>query len=82
MKVVEAGAPIEIDALAAVLAAIVSAFGIVFYAGLLDLVASSIHEGTPDPPLAEVLRRLPLTRLLIADLLLVARRPASPRSPS
>jgi hypothetical protein len=71
VKVVEAGAPIEIDALAAVLAAIVSAFGIVFYAGLLDLVASSIHEGTPDPPLADVLRRLPLTRLLIADLLLV-----------
>jgi hypothetical protein len=71
VKVVEAGAPIEIDALAAVLAALVSAFGIVFYAGLLDLVAGSIHEGTPDPPLAEALRRLPLTRLLIADLLLV-----------
>ena len=71
MKIVEARAPVEVDALAQVLAALVSAFGIVFYAGLLDLVLRSFLEGEPDPPLGAALRRLPLTRLLVADLVLI-----------
>jgi len=71
VKIVEARAPVEVDALAQVLAALVSAFGIVFYAGLLDLVLRSFLEGEPDPPLGAALRRLPLTRLLVADLVLI-----------
>jgi hypothetical protein len=38
---------------------------------LLDLVLRSFLDGEPDPPLRDVLRRLPLARLLIADLVLV-----------
>jgi hypothetical protein len=71
VEIVEAGAPIEVDALAQILASVVSAFGIVFYAGLLDLVLRSFLEGRKDPPLRVVLRALPLTRLLVADLVLI-----------
>lgn len=71
VKIVEAGAPLEVDAVAQVFAALVSAFGIVFYAGLLDLVLGSFLRGAPDPPLGEALRRLPLGRLLVADLVLI-----------
>lgn len=70
-EVVEAGAPIEVDVLAAILAAAVSMYGIVFYAGLLDLVLRSYLEGKPDLKLDEALRRLPLLRLLGADLVLI-----------
>jgi len=72
VEIVEAGAPIEIDVLASLLAAAVSSFGIVFYAGLLDLVLRSYLEGEPDMRLDQALRRLPLTRLLLADLVLIA----------
>ena len=71
VKIVEAEAPLEVDVLAQVLASVVSAFGIVFYAGLLDLVLRSYLEGGQDPPLRVALRSLPLTRLLLADLVLV-----------
>jgi hypothetical protein len=71
VKIVEAGAPVEVDAVAQIFAALVSAFGIVFYAGLLDLVLGSFLRGDPDPPLGVVLRRLPFTRLLVADLVLI-----------
>jgi hypothetical protein len=70
-EIVEAGAPIEIDVLAAILAAAVSMYGIVFYAGLLDLVLRSYLEGEPDLKIDEALRRLPLLRLLGADLVLI-----------
>jgi hypothetical protein len=69
--IVEARAPLEVDALAQLLAGVTTAFGIVFYAGLLDLVLRSFLDGEPDLPLREVLGRLPLTRLLVADILLV-----------
>jgi hypothetical protein len=69
--VIAANEPVEVDALASILAAMVTGLGIVFYAGLLDVVVSSLHEGAPDPPVREVLHRLPLTRLLVADVLLV-----------
>jgi hypothetical protein len=72
VELVEAGAPIEVDVLASILAAAVSMFGIVFYAGLLDLVLRSYLEGEPDLKLNEALRRLPLFRLLGADLVLIA----------
>jgi hypothetical protein len=72
VEVVEAGAPIEVDVLAALLAAAVSTYGIVFYAGLLDLVLRSYLEGKPDLPLRAALQQLPLTRLLLADLALIA----------
>jgi hypothetical protein len=71
VKIVEAHAPVEVDVLAGILAGLTTAFGIVFYAGLLDLVLRSFLDGEPDPPLRDVLRRLPLARLLIADLVLV-----------
>ena len=63
--------PTEIEVLSQLLAGLASAFGIVFYAGLLDLVLRSFLEGGPDPPLRVALRQLPLRRLLIADLILV-----------
>jgi hypothetical protein len=71
VKIVEAHAPIEVDALAQVLAGLTTAFGIVFYAGLLDLVLRSFLDGEPDLPLRDALRRLPLARLFVADLVLV-----------
>ncbi|HEY8215886.1 MAG TPA: hypothetical protein VIH82_02040 [Acidimicrobiia bacterium] len=71
VKIVEAQAPIEVDALAQLFASVTTAFGIVFYAGLLDLVLRSYLDDEPDPPLRVALRRLPLTRLLVADLVLV-----------
>jgi hypothetical protein len=64
--------PIEIELLSQLLAGLASAFGIVFYAGLLDLVLRSFLEGEPDPPLRVALGRLPLRRLLVADVILVA----------
>lgn len=72
VEIVEASAPIEIDALASIFAAAVSGYGIVFYAGLLDLVLRSYLDGEADVPLDTALSRLPLTRLLLADLALIA----------
>lgn len=71
-QIVEAKAPFVVDVAASILAAAVSSYGIVFYAGLLDLVLRSYLEGEPDLPLREALVALPLTRLLLADLVLVA----------
>ena len=71
VTIVEAQAPIEVDALAELLAGLTTTFGIVFYAGLLDLVLRSFLDGEPDLPLREALPRLPLIRLLVADLVLV-----------
>jgi hypothetical protein len=71
VAIVERSNPIEVEALAQLLAGLVSAFGIVFYAGLLDLVLRSYLDGAPNPPLRVALRRLPLTRLLVADLVLI-----------
>jgi hypothetical protein len=71
VKIVEARAPIEVDVLAQLLAGLTTAFGIVFYAGLLDLVLRAFLDGKPDLPLREALRRLPLRRLFVADLVLV-----------
>jgi hypothetical protein len=71
VKIVEADSPIEVDALAQLFAGLTTAFGIVFYAGLLDLVLRSFLDGEPDLPLRDALRRLPLARLFVADLVLV-----------
>jgi hypothetical protein len=71
VKIVDARAPTEVDLLAQLLAGLTTAFGIVFYAGLLDLVLRAFLEGEPDVPLRVAVRQLPLTRLLVADLVLV-----------
>jgi hypothetical protein len=71
VEVVEADAPFAVDVAASILAAAVSTYGIVFYAGLLDLVLRSYLEGKPDLPLRAALIQLPLTRLLLADLVLI-----------
>jgi len=63
--------PLELEVLAQLLAALATAFGIVFYAGLLDLVLRAYLDGETDPPLRVAVRQLPLRRLLIADLVLV-----------
>jgi hypothetical protein len=70
--IVEPHAPLEVEVLARILAGLATAFGIVFYAGLLDLVLEKHLSGAPDLPLRVALRRLPLTRLLVADLVLVS----------
>ncbi len=72
VEIVEAGAPIEVEVLASVLAAAVGMYGIVFYAGLLDLVLRTYLDGEPDVRIDDALRRLPLLRLLGADLVLIA----------
>ena len=72
VEIVEADAPVVVDVLASVLAAAVSMYGIVFYAGLLDLVLRSYLEGKPDVRLGHALQQLPLFRLLGADLMLIA----------
>lgn len=59
------------EALSRVLTTVITTLGLVFYAGLLDLTVGAYLEGEPDPPLREVLRRVPHTRLLVADVVLV-----------
>jgi hypothetical protein len=71
VEIVESGAPFVVDVAASILAAAVSTYGIVFYAGLLDLVLRSYLDGEPDLPLRAALTKLPLTRLLLADLVLI-----------
>jgi len=72
VEIVEGKAAALVQAGAWLFATAVSSFGLVFYAGLLDLVLRSYLEGKPDLRLRDSLYRLPLTRLLLADLALVA----------
>jgi hypothetical protein len=46
----------------------VAAFGLTFYAGLLDRLLGAIAIGSPLPRVAGVLRSLPYLRLLVAEL--------------
>jgi hypothetical protein len=54
-----------------VVTAVLSATGIVVYAGLLDKVVGAHLHGHEDRPLREAWRSLPLGRLLVADVALV-----------
>jgi hypothetical protein len=49
------------------LAAAASTFGLVLFAGVLDVVLDDHLAGRPDRPMRRALADLPLTRLLIAD---------------
>jgi hypothetical protein len=60
----------EVQIAARTATAAISAFAVVFYAGLLDLVVGAFVEGRREPTTAEVLRALPHGRLVAADLLL------------
>jgi hypothetical protein len=71
VTIIEPADSLAVDAVAGIFAAAVSTYGIVFYAGLLDLVLRSYLEGKPDLPLRQALSKLPLTRLLLADLVLI-----------
>jgi len=71
VEIVEADSPIVLSVLAQVFAGAVTALGIVFYAGLLDLLLEAHLDHRPDPPLRVVLQRLPLFRLLGANVLLL-----------
>jgi hypothetical protein len=71
VTIIEPADSLAVDAVAGIFAATVSTYGIVFYAGLLDLVLRSYLEGKPDLQLRHALSQLPLTRLLLADLVLV-----------
>jgi hypothetical protein len=46
----------------------VAAFGLTFYAGLLDRLLGAIARGSPMPQVSRVLRSLPYLRLLVAEL--------------
>lgn len=59
------------EVLTRVLTTVITTLGLVFYAGLLDLTVGAYLEGEPDPSLRQVIRRVPHTRLLIADVILV-----------
>jgi hypothetical protein len=71
VMVVEGNFSDEIEAVARVTTAVIGAFGFVFYAGLLDLVVGAHHRGEPDPTVREAIHGLPLTRLVVADVMLV-----------
>jgi hypothetical protein len=47
------------------------ALGGVFYSGLIDRVVAADQRGQPEHTIGQVLRTLPYTRLIVADLLLV-----------
>jgi hypothetical protein len=59
-------------ALASGISAVIAMAGVVFYAGLLDLLVGAHHQGQPDPTLGQALTRLPLGRLAGADVVLAA----------
>ena len=71
VKVVDGGFSSEVEAVARVMTAVIGAFGLVFYAGLLDLVVGAHHRGEPDPTVREVIHRLPHGKLVVADVILV-----------
>lgn len=60
----------ELVVAARIATALIWAFAVVFYAGLLDLIVGAYIEGRPDPTFGETLRALPLRRLFVADVLL------------
>jgi hypothetical protein len=59
-------------AVTSMVTAVLSATGIVVYAGLLDKVVGAHLHGHEDRPLREAWRSLPLGRLLLADVALAA----------
>jgi hypothetical protein len=58
------------DAVASTVAAVFSMAGVVIYAGVLDKVVGAHLHGEPDLTMSEIVRSLPLGRLIAADLLL------------
>jgi hypothetical protein len=58
------------DAIASTVAAVFSMAGVVIYAGVLDKVVGAHLHGEPDLTMPEIVRSLPLGRLIVADLLL------------
>ena len=70
-KVLDAGYPDGLEAVAQASTSLLSAFGLVFYAGLLDLVVGAYHRGEPDPTVRQVVHQLPHGRLVVADTILV-----------
>jgi hypothetical protein len=57
-------------ALASAAAGVMAMAGVVLYAGILDRVVGAHLHGHPDAPIPQILRDLPLGRLVLADLLL------------
>jgi hypothetical protein len=57
-------------ALASGMAGVMAMAGVVLYAGILDRVVGAHLHGHPDAPIPEIVRQLPLGRLVVADLLL------------
>jgi hypothetical protein len=60
------------DALASTAAAMFAMGGVVIYAGVLDKVVGAHVHGEPELRLSEIVRTLPLGRLVVADLVLAA----------
>jgi hypothetical protein len=52
----------------AVIAAVIGTLGTVFYAGVLDELVGAVIRGREPPSMREVMHRLPIWRLILADL--------------
>lgn len=71
IEVVEKTDAAEVEVAARVATAMIWAFAVVFYAGLLDLVVGATVEGRTPPSFTEAMRTLPIGKLFVADSLLM-----------
>jgi len=58
---------LHLESLAAVAVLAFSTLGLTFYSGLLEQLVGAVERDLPPPPVRQVLRSLPLARLLLAD---------------